>query len=455
MRADSEYTPNYTYRPFPRQRPSLHNPFVVQCIIDALKKSPDYGTVTHLVPGEADSFCATRACTTPNSLIVTSDSDLLLYETGDSGIIFFSDIEFGDCASLQSLIFRPLLISQRLALQGFGIQPISRLAFQLHEKPQRKFQHLLALCRGQADQPAFEIFIEPYKPANAPQIPPPSDLQSLDARLLELLLGYRDSQVPCSPRRLDPFQSNSGKMFLPTLLDNPQRSSCFDPSLPVRQVAYSLMISESCLTPGGVWEFSRLRHDGDRGHYVALLTEEELKTAMNTICTTLASVLEQPQHPTFFWHAVTHQLETNLAMSRGRQGLGELLASRPKLEAKLHGHSSWDLVHFHAQVQACCYSFRMLKQMLSLALHKVSSGSVAQAWPNLEPSLACLPELHDFPDFRATTSFIQYLRPSPVVDRPPNSKRRDCAFHPTNLPQRCHPHERSSTNRFHLFASEP
>ena len=68
--------------------------FAVPAILEALRSSKRYGHLTHLVPGEADEFCASHVSREGGALL-TSDSDLLLYDLGQTGsVVFFNDIEF-------------------------------------------------------------------------------------------------------------------------------------------------------------------------------------------------------------------------------------------------------------------------------------------------------------------------------------------------------------------------
>lgn len=67
--------------------------FQVSAILDALVASEKYRHMVQVVPDEADAFCASyvRAY---GGVILTGDSDLLIYDLGPSGsVIFFRDLE--------------------------------------------------------------------------------------------------------------------------------------------------------------------------------------------------------------------------------------------------------------------------------------------------------------------------------------------------------------------------
>jgi hypothetical protein len=61
---------------------------------------------------------------------------------------------------------------------------------------------------------------------------------------------------------------------------------------------------------------------------------------------------------------------------------------------------SWDIIHFAAQLQAAHYSFRLLKQVISLA-------SVEETMPELYSMLSSLPSLAEFPTIESTLEFLR------------------------------------------------
>src|SRR5262249_10214004 len=70
-----------------RGRELPYNPFTVPTVIDAIRRSPRWANITHIVPGEADAFCAAAAAEAPRT-VLTTDSDLLVYDLGESSVVF-------------------------------------------------------------------------------------------------------------------------------------------------------------------------------------------------------------------------------------------------------------------------------------------------------------------------------------------------------------------------------
>ncbi|KAK7704850.1 hypothetical protein SLS64_008198 [Diaporthe eres] len=128
-------------RPSPRQAyPRIPVPaFTVPAILEALRTSERYGHLTHLVPGEADSFCADHVNRGGGALL-TSDSDLLLYDLGQHGsVVFLSDIELITEESEKPLVltYSQHAICERLSLEP-GQQAMLSLAFEMERDPYQK-----------------------------------------------------------------------------------------------------------------------------------------------------------------------------------------------------------------------------------------------------------------------------------------------------------------------------
>ena len=121
--------------------------FIVPAILFALKQSR-YARVAKLIPGEADPYCARKAHQ-QGGLILTTDSDLLLYDLGHQGFVAYLDsVEFPQCSdegrrSTKARIFRPSEIAAKLQLPD-----LLRLAFELKS-------HSKAGCRAKTGSSDF------------------------------------------------------------------------------------------------------------------------------------------------------------------------------------------------------------------------------------------------------------------------------------------------------------
>ncbi|MBE3046072.1 hypothetical protein IMZ48_26735, partial [Candidatus Bathyarchaeota archaeon] len=147
---DADCTRRHTSLPRRQQHTPPPNPFLVQAIIDTLKLSPRYGPITHTVPAEADSFCAEAARITQDAVILTGDSDLLVYDIGSSSVVFLDDIRLSDGDTPPSCFkFSPLALEARLNLLDTGpVQGLRRFAFELIERPYATLLQLSDASRG-------------------------------------------------------------------------------------------------------------------------------------------------------------------------------------------------------------------------------------------------------------------------------------------------------------------
>ena len=142
--------------------------FLVPAILDTLRYSK-YAAFTTLVPEEADVSCA-RAARNSGGIILTSDSDMLVYDLGPhGGVAFLSDVQLtGEeligrqmafSEILKMSIWRPDAIADRL-----GLPNLRRFAFEISQDP-----YLTVTAAVQrAKKPAknvdeFQKFVEEYE----------------------------------------------------------------------------------------------------------------------------------------------------------------------------------------------------------------------------------------------------------------------------------------------------
>ncbi|KAL8938978.1 MAG: hypothetical protein Q9216_003604 [Gyalolechia sp. 2 TL-2023] len=143
--------------PFHRLLPAP--PFLVPAVLDALATSK-YASVASIVPGEADPYCALAARDEGGGVILTSDSDLLVYDTGihGSSVVFFNSIELFASETkaghpnsvLRANIFHPPSISKRLNLPG-----LQRLAYEIKSDPSIGLSEALSRARRDVGDPSL------------------------------------------------------------------------------------------------------------------------------------------------------------------------------------------------------------------------------------------------------------------------------------------------------------
>lgn len=400
--------------PRPKHRHAVpQNPFTVQAIIDTLKLSRQYSAVTQLVPGEADAFCAEAARKTRDAVILTSDSDLLLYDIGNSCVLFLDDIHLSDKTPTLCLKFSPSSLGARLGLVSTASAPgIRRFAFELVKKPHASLLQLLDACKGPFDAAGCAEFTRDYDAQqNVSSLPLGGFTSaSLDARLLELAIQLNSPALHL-PRQVHSPHKDGGRIFLPTPIENYGRSSCFDPSSEVRRIAYSLLSSREDMQDQVVWEFKRLHTPVGRGASVPLCSLGELPGVTHELASALSSVASHTGgDDDYFWPTIALGLDARYSSSEGKTSVVSTLAGITRHVSEMSSIIPWDLVHFQAQVHACCYSFRVLGQVLSFMQKSAPSELVDIIYSHMRPYISRVQPLSQFP---ATEHIRAFVSPVP------------------------------------------
>lgn len=346
--------------------------FLVPAVLDALRTSK-YASITSVVPGEADLFCA-RAALEPSRTIFTNDSDLLLYDLGTSAeVIFFHQLELqsshgasDNCTTLYAHVSQPAKIASRLGLRG-----LRRLAFEIREDEStdlpnaimraKQSMKILAPQSPSIRQDAFKKFEQEYDTklsgfeaitrAGMPFGTDVSQGSFLDPRVSELVSR-------------GPYPSS---IFLPFLTDDFSRSSAWNASQKLRYFAYSCLVFKNSDT--FLEQVSEYVRRGARivEDDVSLLSREEtIKYA-----TTLAEKLKKFKD--FLADFSTHAMWRPYALYEVFGWYVDSAKEPPSkdtLTAVFSGtikdeQLSWNEVHISAQLQAVLYSLRMLYQILS------------------------------------------------------------------------------------------
>lgn len=394
-------------------------PFLVPALIEALVRSDSYSPITRVVPGEADAFCAHDVYQRGSGTTLTSDSDLLLYDLGQTGsVVFFRDIELDERSASPQLIalkYMPTNIRDGLSLPVDD--GLLRLAFESTIDSHLSFEQLLKKAKFPSP-PAmgceYETFTRQYdntstwyhlvlasKPSRA--------LPSLDTRISELVLQIDPASAPpdiFGDKEGDlPNSRSEVNMFLPLLLDCPSRISAWETSADIRRLAYAalqLIKKSPCIL-----ERRRLQtaFGGKRLELPALADLEGDYTAFYELMTSVRDRLLQTD---LQWVVLSIHRDIVVSREHGRQhplslGLLQRMATG-RLES-----TSWDFVHFVAQVQGTYYSCRMLQQILSFVSTRLE-GNVPGYVSRLQSYLAALPPISSFPTIGDLTDINGQLK---------------------------------------------
>ncbi|SPO03190.1 uncharacterized protein DNG_05872 [Cephalotrichum gorgonifer] len=361
---------------------------------------------------------------TPDAVVLTSDSDLLLYDIGCSSVIFLDDIVLSDRHTAPPCFtFSPLFLEARLKLPGTDpAHALRRFAFELVKTPNASFPQLLARCKRPASEREYSKFDQQYRVQQSiSPLPTAHNSNPLDSRLSELFLQC-SSEALCPPHRPDFLPGVAARFFLPNMLENYGRSSCFEPSSEIRQLAYSLLSLDADGQVQGVWEFKRLHVLAGRGTYVPVLPPSGLPQATRDWAAPLSHVSSHiGKDCEYFWPAIALELDARYSRSEGKARLAPTLAGMGQCTSEMTPTVPWDLVHFKAQVDACCYSFRILGQVLSVVRPHLPPEDANTIYGLLQPYISRVPSLRELPTMERILKFLSSTLGKSLMTRMPRA----------------------------------
>ncbi|KAF2084811.1 hypothetical protein K490DRAFT_7994, partial [Saccharata proteae CBS 121410] len=243
------YNDIFASRPIPAKLRNLPAaPFLVPSVIESLQAS-QYASVTCVVPGEADAFCADLAKTDGGGIVLSGDSDLLVHDLGPEGcVMLFRDIDLGDRGKLKTFVYQPANIASAV-----GLGSLLPLAFVLSVDCYRTMPECIRLAKEVGmETVGFREFCREYgevtadRPAPATLPDNASHLQQIISQHLRVLdpriSEYVYQVVGTTSNSSSPDPADSSRtMYLPFLIDDPSRASSWRPSTPLRQLAYSTL----------------------------------------------------------------------------------------------------------------------------------------------------------------------------------------------------------------------
>ena len=391
----------FSHQPVPAQFRGLPAPpFLVPAVLDALSKS-QYATVTEIVAGEAEAYCAHHV-QTDGGIALTSDSDMLVYDLGASGAVaFFKQLEcrrsrpskasLDCCQLLLTDVFRPREIARRL-----GLDSLQRLAFEIKLDLHVKIKSAVQLSLQQpGDRAAFTYFLAEYVGKdNSGGIPEaatsnPSSIGDaecfVDPRLSELLTSISASPSP-----------DTLTMYLPFLIDDPSRVSAWAPSLRIRQLLYSCLPFLFPINPRvhSVTECCR------KGHVIGSTVVPMLSDTDTAI---IAEHIVSALHHCFsdclswdsrkVWWAFALVLILAWHEQEERTPPSRMAVIRACNGAVSAGMLTWDDVQLSAQIQGVLYSLRMLQQLFRKAT--ANAESLPPSLTDIVSIIRHLPHLAD------------------------------------------------------------
>ncbi|KAI7969596.1 hypothetical protein EIK77_001123 [Talaromyces pinophilus] len=375
--------------------------------------------ITETIPGEADVFCAALASQNPGTAILTSDSDLFLFDLGsESAVIFFDTIRIGDYGDKISLIepsmtikamkYRPASIADRL-----GIPALSYLAHELNQNPRSKLTELVRRAKVASDlsqkTPGYLTFMEEYDLQNVLQYDPSEaqTLQNLDTRISELFV-----QCLWTNRNFE-NQHQAPRIYLPFLVEDHSRKCAWAESVGFRRLAYSLLnlnaasstaskptVITECVRRGRRFCFDNIDLYSIEGGEI----EKESGSLLDSLEFFQRQYHLHHHHANYdsplFWRTYAlYEINKDWFASNNHSSAFKNHVALKSFLGLNRGSENdtfdsetidWDDIHALAQLQAVLYSLRMVYQIIQgLALDE-GGGSLGR----LRGVLARLPPLH-------------------------------------------------------------
>ncbi|KAE9370782.1 hypothetical protein N431DRAFT_492812 [Stipitochalara longipes BDJ] len=421
---NSPHGPFHTSSVKPKLSALPPSPFLVPAILEALLQSSQYRDITEVVPDEADLYCA-KYLSRHGGIVLTGDSDLLVHDLGDDGAVsFFKDLGSSADGTLRTQIYQPAAIAQRLSLPKS--QGLHAFAFELSMDSHGTFRKILAdakaLKAATSNPSEFTRFLKEYNQLQASlEANTPTKLQllllGLDPRISEYVLQY-PYLARIAGQEGVAESAQTLHVFLPFLLDCPVRTNAWEISTVVRQLAYGLI---NLIVPEAQQRLTASEHrkqqDKSSGRKLQLPHLSQIPEACNAI-TALYSQLEQMLpgiSETEVWTAIAIHQEVEYSYSRAKTPLSKVVGQQLADLANEHNmrnkrkNFTWDIVQLFAQIQGSYYSFRILKQIMSLVVSHGPAQSFSEPLLILHRKLQSVPRLRDLPGLDSISSILGSL----------------------------------------------
>jgi hypothetical protein len=360
--------------PIPTYLSSTSYAFLAPSLREALAES-QFASRTRIVPGEADDSCALCTKDLPNSIIFTSDTDLLLFDyPPETLIVLFQDAESPVSLKTHS----PSQIAQKLQLKS-----LLPLAYSIQERTSESIEDLVRDARGlDHDSPPYldfrrrytttmvsPLYLERHSGLKLP-------LQDLDVRVSEFvheaLVGSLDLPV-----------------YLPLLVEDPNQASAWNMAQDVRTLAYSLVapsmshVKEYRRKAQGIFPQEISPYSATDVHVPARELEEQLGAVLKW-------AESKELGPSLLWSLFALSLV-----------LAELNTPPPLplILRVLNGDfdNTWAFMQLTARLQAAMYSLRMLKQVTAiwLAVNSKTEGKLHDNLSSLHLQMSTFPTISD------------------------------------------------------------
>ncbi|KAI1267040.1 hypothetical protein F5Y18DRAFT_381314 [Xylariaceae sp. FL1019] len=405
-----------------RKLPQL--PFLVPAVLDILKKSTTWWPLCHIVPGEADAYCA-EDVKLNGGTVLTTDSDLAISDLGPDGSMSFIDDVRTDDSDNSNLItnkFTPKSISDRFGLADLG--GVARVAFEM-QREKTGFDKAVGIVRDTqgfdfaGDAVLFTEFLQEHSTKHylLKGHPVESVLGEIDPRVSEMVVQSLvvDEKGGISEESLT--MENRGSellsMFLPVMVENRYRKSAWTMSMEVRRIAYGISQTFARHVSPSIIEYRMIDDIRTKaGRQIDIPSLRETLGQCELLVKTVNQLAQALPDKSLQWLAFAIYQDIVFAVSEDKPSLCASLCA--VVGTGQSDECSWDLIHFTAQVQASLYSLRMIKQTIDVAAHLTQD--LRQPVRDLRDLLSTLPDITEWPTVNNMSETLAEAQRSGILD---------------------------------------
>ena len=357
-------------------------PFLVPAVIETLSNSP-FSSTTQVVASEADAYCAQRV-RDKGGTVLTSDSDLLVYDLGLEGnVVIFDQIELQHCKSVVqgredcTFIGAPVFKSRDIAKE-LGVESLLGLAYHLSNNPSSDLQ------KATIQQPPWEIgetvvnhladdFRLTYR-----EHPYETKSKIFDAICLRHFESHGRFLDPRSAELVLQLASNDthsiATVYLWPLFEDPSRVSAWEVSTNERKFAYACfaaMCMPESVHSKTIEEYTRKgrRYINTQDHYGCSQTWiDRAENFAWELLGRLDNARGRFNHITERWPSIYWRIVAVAQVLQWYKQREKPLPTYKLIERAVTGSRdqdwTWPGMHLTAQIEAALYSLRTIKQSL-------------------------------------------------------------------------------------------
>lgn len=416
--------------------------FIVSIVLEALRNTPAFTHVVHVVPDEADSYCADRV-KSKGGVVLTSDSDLLIYDIGHGRVAFFDEIQENMDESAENKTdwlfrlydIRTTLKEHRLSKDGKSIDPL-RIGFEVWSRPRPVGWHEIMFnstreLQTDTQKEKFAEFCQHYQTPKQPlpvtRLGNTVSIRGLDPRMSEavLQLSALARIEPSGGHDENERDSMDAGVYMHHIWEDYKMATPWAPSTCVRQLAYTIIswIFPEPRVRVGVQEFRRIQRIWQYGSPVQILSQpdaEDVASVILDFIEKLKAILGPDR--THLWTLLCLALDVKDCIDTGKRshvlhmvGPGSAFVNDPIKNGRIH----WNVIHFVGHLEAGYYSLRVLQKMISI-IPTEDIRRLPRVVEQLRYELIGFPGYDEFPDMRTSLKFLEEdeaIQPFKILDR--------------------------------------